>query len=272
MSQQDHHSPSQGLFAGRRVTVVQPESLHRDRLVGRLSVLRYQDAGVVTSQQMGLLQRLLPRTRLEALLGSIWFQRRLDAAMAVSRQDLQQILRVASQGERCDWMQQLGDRINLADCTLLWHWVLYPLHQWWVLQREPLYGTWRNELDHLQVMRRQLKAQSLFWQTVVDVPADLETRIATQLEQLSQREMELQQLQIQCEERLHLAWPAWYARQRHEGEPESLMPVPHELGAFWHALQALPQQPAAVQQLHEWLAGRGIALGQDHFYWQLPAR
>mgnify|MGYP000367193326 CR=1 FL=1 len=84
MSQQDHHSPNQGLFAGRRVTVVQPDTLSRDRLVGQLSVLRYQDAGVITSQQMALLQRLLPRTRLESLLGSIWFQRRLDAALAVA--------------------------------------------------------------------------------------------------------------------------------------------------------------------------------------------
>ena len=95
MSQQDHHSPNQGLFAGRRVTVVQPDTLSRDRLVGQLSVLRYQDAGVITSQQMALLQRLLPRTRLESLLGSIWFQRRLDAALAVSREELQQILRLA---------------------------------------------------------------------------------------------------------------------------------------------------------------------------------
>lgn len=107
MSQQDHHSPNQGLFAGRRVTVVQPDTLSRDRLVGQLSVLRYQDAGVITSQQMALLQRLLPRTRLESLLGSIWFQRRLDAALAVSREELQQILRLAG-SERCDWMQQLG--------------------------------------------------------------------------------------------------------------------------------------------------------------------
>ncbi len=108
MSQQDHHSPNQGLFAGRRVTVVQPDTLSRDRLVGQLSVLRYQDAGVITSQQMALLQRLLPRTRLESLLGSIWFQRRLDAALAVSREELQQILRLAG-SERCDWMQQLGN-------------------------------------------------------------------------------------------------------------------------------------------------------------------
>lgn len=70
MSQQDHNSSNQGLFAGRRVTVVQPDTLSRDRLVGQLSVLRYQDAGVITSQQMDLLQRLLPRTRLESLLES----------------------------------------------------------------------------------------------------------------------------------------------------------------------------------------------------------
>lgn len=270
MSQQDHHSPNHGLFAGRRVTVVQPDTLSRDRLVGQLSVLRYQDAGVITSQQMALLQRLLPRTRLESLLGSIWFQRRLDAALAVSREELQQILRLAG-SERCDWMQQLGDRINLADRPLLWHWVLYPLHRWWVQRLEPLYGAWLNELEQLQVMRRQLNAQAVFWQTVVDVPADLESRITDQLEQLNQREQELTRLQTDCETRLQLAWPAWYAQTSKEGDPVHLMPVPLELGTFWHALQALPHQDEAARTLHEWLVGRGIALGQDHFYWQPPA-
>lgn len=267
MSQQDHNSPNQGLFAGRRVTVVQPDSLSRDRLVGQLSVLRYQDAGVITSQQMGLLQRLLPRTRLESLLESLWFQRRLDAALSVSREELQQILRLAA-GDRCDWLQQLGDRINLADRALLWHWVLYPLHRWWVQRLEPLYGVWRNELVQLQVMRRQLNAQAVFWQTVVDVPADLESRIADQLAQLSQREQTLTQLQSDCEARLQLAWPAWYGQTSQEGDPALLMPVPLELGAFWHALQALPQQDDVALTLREWLVGRGIALGQDHFYWQ----
>lgn len=182
MSQQDHHSPNQGLFAGRRVTVVQPDTLSRDRMVGQLSVLRYQDAGVITSQQMALLQRLLPRTRLESLLGPSGF-----SAVSMPRwlpcEELQQILRLAG-SERCDWMQQLGDRINLADRPLLWHWVLYPLHRWWVQRLEPLYGAWLNELEQLQVMRRQLNAQAVFWQTVVDVPAGLESRIAEQLAQL----------------------------------------------------------------------------------------
>lgn len=270
MSQQDHHSSNQSLFAGRRVTVVQPDTLSRDRLVGQLSVLRYQDAGVITSQQMALLQRLLPRTRFESLLGSIWFQRRLDVARAVSREELQQILRLAG-SEHCDWMLQLGDRINLADRPLLWHWVLYPLHRWWVQRLEPLYGAWLNELEQLQVMRRQINAQAVFWQTVVDVPADLESRIALQLEQLRQREQELKLLQGDCEARLQLAWPAWYAQTSQEVNPDHLMPVPLELGAFWHALQALPHHNDAARMLHEWLVGRGIALGQDHFYWQPPA-
>ncbi|MGL6048530.1 MAG: T3SS regulon anti-activator ExsD domain-containing protein, partial [Aeromonas salmonicida] len=248
----------------------QPDTLSRDRLVGQLSVLRYQDAGVITSQQMALLQRLLPRTRLESLLGSIWFQRRLDVARAVSREELQQILRLAG-SEHCDWMQQLGDRINLADRPLLWHWVLYPLHRWWVQRLEPLYGAWLNELEQLQVMRRQINAQAVFWQTVVDVPADLESRIALQLEQLRQREQELKLLQGDCEARLQLAWPAWYAQTSQEVNPDHLMPVPLELGAFWHALQALPHHNDAARMLHEWLVGRGIALGQDHFYWQPPA-
>ncbi|MGL5089579.1 MAG: T3SS regulon anti-activator ExsD domain-containing protein [Aeromonas sobria] len=267
MSQQDHNSSNQGLFAGRRVTVVQPETLSRDRLVGQLSVLRYQDAGVITSQQMDLLQRLLPRTLLESLLESLWFQRRLDAALRVSREELQQILRLAG-SERCDWLQQLGDRINLADRALLWHWVLYPLHRWWVQRLEPLYGVWRHELVQLQVMRRQLNAQAVFWQTVVDVPADLESRITDQLAQLSQREQELTQLQSDCEARLQLAWPAWYGQTSQEGDPALLMPVPLELGVFWHALQALPHQDDVALTLLEWLVGRGIALDQDHFYWQ----
>lgn len=271
MSQQDHHSPHQGLFAGRRVTVVQSDRLHRDRLVGRLSALCYQEAGVITSQQMALLQRLLPRTRLENLLGSIWFQRRLDAAMALSRQELQQILRAAG-SERGDWLQQLGDPINLAERPLLWHWVLYPLHRWWVQRLEPLYDDWLNELEQLQVMRRQLNAQSVFWQTVVEVPADLEARITEQLAQLSRREQELRRQRVQCEERLQLAWPAWYARQAREGDPELLMPAPIELGAFWQALRALPEQPAAAQTLHAWLFERGLALAQDHIYWQPPER
>ncbi|MDM5130225.1 ExsD protein [Aeromonas piscicola] len=267
MSQQDHNSSNQGLFAGRRVTVVQPDTLSRDRLVGQLSVLRYQDAGVITSQQMDLLQRLLPRTRLESLLESLWFQRRLDAALSVSREELQQILRLAG-SERYDWLQQLGDRINLADRALLWHWVLHPLHRWWVQRLEPLYGAWRNELVQLQVMRRQLNAQAVFWQTVVDVPADLESRITDQLAQLSQREQELTQLHSDCEARLQLAWPAWYGQTSQEGDPALLMPVPLELGVFWHALLALPHQDDVALTLHEWLVGRGIALGQDHFYWQ----
>ena len=271
MSQQDHHSTNQSLFAGRRVTVVQSDCLNRERLVGRLSVHRYQEAGVITSQQIDLLQRLLPRARLDSLMSSIWFQRRLDAALALSRQDMQQILRVAG-SDRCDWMQQLGDRINRSEQSLLWHWVLCPLHRWWVQRLEPLYGTWLNELEQLQVMRRQLNAQSMFWQTVVDVPADLEGRITDQLAQLLKREQELQQQQQQCEDRLQLAWPAWYAQQTLGGDPASLMPVPVELGAFWHALRTLPDQPAAAQQLHEWLSDRGLALGQDHFYWQPPER
>lgn len=269
MSQQDHHSPNQGLFAGRRVTVVQSDSLKRDRLVGRLSALCYQEAGVITPQQMALLQRLLPRARLESLLESIWFQRRLDAALVLSRQELQQILRAAG-SERSDWLQQLGDPINLAEWPLLWHWVLHPLHRWWVQRLEPLYGSRLNELEQLQVMRRQLNAQSVFWQTVVEAPADLEARITEQLAQLSRREQELQLQRAQCEERLQLAWPAWYARQAQEGDPDCLMPVPIELGTFWQALCALPEQPAAARALHTWLVERGLALGQDHFYWQPP--
>ncbi|MGL5324798.1 MAG: T3SS regulon anti-activator ExsD domain-containing protein [Aeromonas sp.] len=270
MSQQDHTSSQLGLFAGRRVAVVQPESLKLAQLVGRQSVLRYQYAGVISSQQMELLQRLLPRTRLERLLGSIWFQRRLDIALTVSREELQQLLRLAG-SDRDDWLQQLGDGINLADPQRLWHWVLYPLHRWWVQHLEPRYGVWLNELDQLQVMRRQLNAQSLFWQTVVDVPSGLEIRIAEQLASLNERERELVQLQAHCEARLQQAWPAWYAEQGQQASFERLLPVPLELGTVWHALQALPHDAAAAGTLHEWLAGRGIALAQDHFYWQPPA-
>ncbi|MBL0563493.1 T3SS regulon anti-activator ExsD domain-containing protein [Aeromonas hydrophila] len=271
MSQQDHHSPKRGLFAGRRVTVVQSASLCKDQLVGQQSVLSYQDAGVLTAQQMSLLQRVLPRTRLESLLASVWFQRRVDVAMAVSRQDLQRILRLAA-GEEGDWIAQLGDSINLAERSQLWHWVLYPLHRWWVRHQEPLHSGWVNELAQLQVMRRQLHAQAVFWQTVVDVQSGIESKIAAQLAQLTQRERELQQLQAECEERLHLAWPAWYGQQTEEGDPDVLMPVPLELEAFWHAIQVLPQQSTAAQMLHEWLAERGLALSQDRFYWQPPAR
>ncbi|MEW7865033.1 T3SS regulon anti-activator ExsD domain-containing protein [Aeromonas diversa] len=272
MSQQDHHSPKRGLFAGRRVTVVRPEGLSRDRLVGQPSALCYQDAGVLTTQQLNLLQRVLPRTRLESLLASVWLQRRMNVALAVSRQDMQRILRLAASEETGSWVEQLGDNINLAERPQLWHWVLYPLHRWWVCHQEPLHSGWTTELAQLQVMRRQLNAQAVFWQTVVDVQSGIESKIVTQLAQLTRREQELLQLQAECEARLHLAWPAWYARQVAEGDPQTLMPVPPELERFWHLLEALPGQAALAQPLHAWLAERGVALAQDSFYWQPQAR
>lgn len=272
MSQQDHHSPKRGLFAGRRVTVVQPERLSLEQLVGQQSVLCYQDAGVLTAQQLNLLQRVLPRARLEGLLASVWLQRRMEVAMAVSRQDMQRILRSAANAEEGSWVEQLGDAINLAERPLLWHWVLYPLHRWWVCHQEPLHSGWTTELSQLQIMRRQLNAQAVFWQTVVDVQSGIESKIDAQLAQLTRREQELLQLQAECETRLHLAWPAWYARHTTEGELQTLMPVPLELEKFWHLLEALPVQPTAAESLHAWLAERGLALSQDRFYWLPQAR
>lgn len=270
MSQQDHHSLNQGLFAGRRVAVVRSDALNLERLVGQQSVLRYQDAGVITAQQMSLLQRLLPRERLESLLTSLWFRRRLDTAMTLSRAELQQILRLA-RSEQCDWMQQLWDRVNLADLRLLWQWVLYPLRRWWVLQLEPEYLIRCNEQQQLQVMRRQLNAQSIFWQTVADAPNGQEQQIALQLAQLEKREEMLLRLQQQSEARLRDAWPAWYGAEISQLEPAMLMPVPDELAPFWQDLLALADQAGQAEhasRLHEWLASRGLALGRDHFYWQ----
>lgn len=272
MSQQGHTSPTQDLFSGRRVAVIQPESPNQSQLVGRQSVLRYQDAGVISAQQMTLLQRLLPRTRLERLFGSIWFQRRFDIALPVSREELQQLLRIAGSDRDYDWLQQLGDDINLAEPQRLWHWVLYPLHYWWALHLEPLYGDRINELDQLQVMKCQLNAQSKFWQTALYMmPSDLERRIVAQLASLCEREQKLEQLQTQSQARLQQAWPAWYAGLGSKVSIERLQPVPLELDTFWQALQALQAQPhdiSAAATLHEWLVERGIALAQDHFYWQ----
>ncbi|WCH23590.1 T3SS regulon anti-activator ExsD domain-containing protein [Aeromonas salmonicida] len=269
MSQQDHTSSNQDLLASRRVAVVQQESINQAQLVGRQSVLRYQDAGVISSHQLALLQRLLPRTRVERLLGSIWFQRRLDIALAVSREELQQLLRIAS-SDRDDWLQQLGDCINLADPQRLWHSVLYPLHRWWVQRLEPLYSVWLNELDQLHVMQSQLNALSKFWQTGLYMPSDLESRIVEQLATLREREQKLEQLQAQCQARLQQAWLAWYAELGSQVTIESLQPVPLELESFWKALQALPHDVSAAGTLHELLVARGIALAKDHFYWHPP--
>ena len=90
MSQEDpNQSPRQGMFAGRRVSVVSQDARARGSVAGCISGKIYRDSDIISARQLMLMQRLLPREQLEQLFQSHWLQQRLARGMALERGDVQ---------------------------------------------------------------------------------------------------------------------------------------------------------------------------------------
>ncbi|MFP6517629.1 T3SS regulon anti-activator ExsD domain-containing protein, partial [Pseudomonas aeruginosa] len=66
MEQEDDKQYSrEAVFAGRRVSVVGSDARSRGRVPGYASSSLYRESGIISARQLALLQRMLPRLRLE---------------------------------------------------------------------------------------------------------------------------------------------------------------------------------------------------------------
>ncbi|NRN30069.1 T3SS regulon anti-activator ExsD domain-containing protein [Photorhabdus heterorhabditis] len=274
MSQQDHNQTRTSMFLGRKISVMQSGIPRRDQLLGKSQAAQCQTADIINSQQSVLLQRLLPRHRLESLVKSVWFRRRLNCGQILRRDELQQLIRAATQPE-CDWNKVLGDHINLADKCLLQHWVLQPLFNWWLCLLEPEIELWFTELEQLQIQERQLRAKAHFWQQAENVPSQYRERhqqevISLQTE-LNQRKQQLEKQLATIETQAREAWPNWFTgldALQTGGNLMAFMPVPKALSSCWAWLAAVECDSEAANHLQQWLCTQALCLPQDNFYWQ----
>ncbi|CAQ83131.1 MULTISPECIES: T3SS regulon anti-activator ExsD domain-containing protein [Photorhabdus] len=274
MSQQDHNQTRTSMFLGRKISVMQSGIPRRDQLLGKSQPAQSQNTGIINSQQSVLLQRLLPRRRLESLTKSVWFHRRLNCGQTLRRDELQQLIRTAAKPE-CDWNQILGDHINLADKCLLQHWVLQPLFNWWLRLLEPEIELWFTELEQLQIQERQLHAKAHFWQQAENVPPQCreqhQQEVISLQATLNQRKHQLEKQLVTTETHAREAWPNWFIgldALQSDGNLMAFMPVPEALSSCWAWLTAIEYDSKAANHLQQWLCARALCLPQDSFHWQ----
>lgn len=130
MEQEDDKQYSrEAVFAGRRVSVVGSDARSRGRVPGYASSSLYRESGIISARQLALLQRMLPRLRLEQLFRCEWLQQRLARGLALGREEVRQILLCAAQDDD-GWCSELGDRVNLAVPQSMIDWVLLPVYGW----------------------------------------------------------------------------------------------------------------------------------------------
>lgn len=146
MEQEDDKQYSrEAVFAGRRVSVVGSDARSRGRVPGYASSSLYRESGIISARQLALLQRMLPRLRLEQLFRCEWLQQRLARGLALGREEVRQILLCAAQDDD-GWCAELGDRVNLAVPQSMIDWVLLPVYGWWESLLDQAIPGWRLSL------------------------------------------------------------------------------------------------------------------------------
>lgn len=243
------------------------------------SAVLYREAGIVTTHYMELLQRILSRTQVEQLFFSSYMKRRLTNSAALDRVALQRILRAAAQDYdgKQDWLQTLGDRINLAHPQQLLKYVLLPMRDWW----EGDHGKEKQALQTLSTelaeQLLQLKVKRRFWMTQQTFDTEetfvrQETdRITSRLSLIEQQLSEVNEKIVHEQSNIEAAWPRWQdglsslLQQRTLAEFE---PVPDELAQLWTQVVALEHQGNTCHQIKRWLLQRQLCLSHDEFYWQ----
>ncbi|MCF4978496.1 T3SS regulon anti-activator ExsD family protein [Pseudomonas gessardii] len=275
MSQEDQNqTPQAGIFAGRRVIVVGRDARGRGRAAGCVSVSVYRESGIISVRQLILLQRLLPRVRLEQLFQSNWLQQRLARGMALERGDIQLVLRQArAQGE--DWCNWLGDRINLASTQALIDWVLLPVYSWWESLFDEAVSNWRLALIEYETQARQLRIKAEFWRLVGETNAQLAQQELAKIAQCrAKTDAEIANMVRKLgaiSEQAQLAWPNWHQGMSMllaDGKLDGFSPVPVVLSPLWEPLARLDDDAGAADVVQHWLYERSLCQANDHFYWQ----
>lgn len=275
MSQEDpNQSPRQGMFAGRRVSVVSQDARARGSVAGCISGKIYRDSDIISARQLMLMQRLLPREQLEQLFQSHWLQQRLARGMALERGDVQLVLRKASeQGE--NWCNWLGDRINLACPQTLIDWVLLPVYSWWESLFDEAIPSWRASLIEFETQSRQLRIKAQFWRQATDAdPQLVDEELQAVARRQAETEIEIAALARKLgaiSEQARAAWPNWHqgvAVLLADGKLDGFSPVPLALISLWEPLIRLDADASAADAVQHWLHERSLCQAQDHFYWQ----
>ncbi|KSP33454.1 T3SS regulon anti-activator ExsD domain-containing protein [Pseudomonas aeruginosa] len=243
MEQEDDKQYSrEAVFAGRRVSVVGSDARSRGRVPGYASSSLYRESGIISARQLALLQRMLPRLRLEQLFRCEWLQQRLARGLALGREEVRQILLCAAQDDD-GWCAELGDRVNLAVPQSMIDWVLLPVYGWWESLLDQAIPGWRLSLVELETQSRQLRVKSEFWSRV----AELEPEQARE---------ELARV-AKCQ-----------ARTQEQGGLAGFEPIPEVLECLWQPLCRLDDDVGAADAVQAWLHERNLCQAQDHFYWQ----
>ncbi|MGV8307813.1 T3SS regulon anti-activator ExsD, partial [Pseudomonas aeruginosa] len=213
MEQEDDKQYSrEAVFAGRRVSVVGSDARSRGRVPGYASSSLYRESGIISARQLALLQRMLPRLRLEQLFRCEWLQQRLARGLALGREEVRQILLCAAQDDD-GWCAELGDRVNLAVPQSMIDWVLLPVYGWWESLLDQAIPGWRLSLVELETQSRQLRVKSEFWSRVAELePEQAREELARVAKCQARTQEQVAELAGKLETASALAksaWPNW---------------------------------------------------------------
>lgn len=264
-----HSNP---VLSNRKITILNPNNLNRNHLLGNEVITHYKHAEPIHAHQIELLRRLLPRTLFESFFASTWFKRRVECNIPLKREELKFIIRTASQ-QPINWDNLLGDTINLAEPHFLRYWLLEPIYQWWLTSLAPSYPMLKNELIQLQVHINQLKAQSEFW-AITDTKLVNKSSIQQDIEQKKRlsldQERDYQHKIHQIEQTATQMWPNWFVGIEQMNQQINLttfMVVPDNIRDLWLLLIQLVNGKDVSVLIHDWLYVRHLCLENDSFYW-----
>ncbi|HHK2703473.1 TPA: T3SS regulon anti-activator ExsD [Pseudomonas aeruginosa] len=275
MEQEDDKQYSrEAVFAGRRVSVVGSDARSRGRVPGYASSSLYRESGIISARQLALLQRMLPRLRLEQLFRCEWLQQRLARGLALGREEVRQILLCAAQDDD-GWCAELGDRVNLAVPQSMIDWVLLPVYGWWESLLDQAIPGWRLSLVELETQSRQLRVKSEFWSRVAELePEQAREELARVAKCQARTQEQVAELAGKLETASALAksaWPNWQrgmATLLASGGLAGFESIPEVLECLWQPLCRLDDDVGAADAVKAWLHERNLCQAQDHFYWQ----
>ncbi|KSO81655.1 ExsD [Pseudomonas aeruginosa] len=275
MEQEDDKQYSrEAVFAGRRVSVVGSDARSRGRVPGYASSSLYRESGIISARQLALLQRMLPRLRLEQLFRCEWLQQRLARGLALGREEVRQILLCAAQDDD-GWCAELGDRVNLAVPQSMIDWVLLPVYGWWESLLDQAIPGWRLSLVELETQSRQLRVKSEFWSRVAELePEQAREELARVAKCQARTQEQVAELAGKLETASALAksaWPNWQrgmATLLASGGLAGFEPILEVLECLWQPLCRLDDDVGAADAVQAWLHERNLCQAQDHFYWQ----
>lgn len=237
----------------------------------------------INERQIKILSRILCRESLENLLQSTWFLRKKHCSVAISKEDIRNIIALTHSSSQMasshltdiDWNNTLKATVNITEPLRLIQAVIKPLFIWWIQHIAP-------QIFTLYEIKRKLESQ-------IKQCTNIKSFEEKQLSNTSDSFLSLDDIDIKLnadkvrlivindliKKDIQLILDNWKQEPIFHVEINNTLNYLHSvtprselLKPLWELLNSIPENPENCHKLKNWLLIRDICLRNDEFLWQ----